>query len=206
MPTDDGVCADDVVALVRRAADGDHAAWDRLVERFAGLVWSVARSAGLSPADAADVSQTAWLRLAEHLGRLREPARVGAWLAATARHEAQRVSRRASRQVLLDTFSGLAVEAEAPAADRRVLDEERDAALWRAFDALPPPCKGLLRVLITEPPPSYAEVSAALGMPIGSIGPTRGRCLQQLRRNTEEAAEAPRTLPHPVKATRRAAG
>lgn len=195
--------ADDVGALVRRAGGGDPTAWDGLVERFAGLVWGVARGIGLSPADAADVSQTTWLRLAEHLDRLREPERVGAWLATTARHEALRTSRQAQRQVLLDT-SDLAVADEAPAADHHVLDEERDAALWRAFDALPPPCKGLLRVLIAEPTPSYAEVSAALGMPVGSIGPTRGRCLKQLRRITERVVA--RAVPDPVKATRRAAG
>src|SRR3954468_5004445 len=82
-----------LVELVHAAADGDQEAWDALVDRFAGLVWSIARAHRLSAADAADVSQTTWLRLVEHLGRIRDPERVGAWLAATARHEGLRVIR-----------------------------------------------------------------------------------------------------------------
>ena len=85
--------------LVRAAAEGDQQAWDALVDRFAGLVWAIARAHRLSPADAADVSQTTWLRLVEHLGRIRDPERVGAWLAATARHECLRVIRHAGRFV-----------------------------------------------------------------------------------------------------------
>src|SRR4051795_2193299 len=83
--------------LVLSAAEGDQAAWDALVDRFAGLVWSIARAHRLSAADAADVSQTTWLRLVEHLGRIRDPERVGAWLAATARNESLRPLRRAQR-------------------------------------------------------------------------------------------------------------
>ena len=171
--------------LVRAAGQGDRQAWDALVERFGGLVWSVARAHRLSAADAADVSQTAWLRLVESLDRIREPDRVGAWLATTTRNECLRVIRRSGRQVPTD----LEVDDDPPASedpplDAGVLAGERDQALWRAFESISERCQVLLRMLIADPPPTYEEVSAALGMPIGSIGPIRGRCLDQLRRKS----------------------
>jgi RNA polymerase sigma factor (sigma-70 family) len=168
--------------LVRAAAGGDQRAWERLIGRFGGLVWSVARAHGLSQADAADVSQTAWLRLVEHLHRLRDPERVGTWLASTARHEALRTLRRARRQVPVGDDAEL--EGSGPAAEgpeARTLAAERSDILWRAFAGLPPRCQTLLRVLMADPSPSYQQVAAAMDMPIGSIGPTRGRCLERLR-------------------------
>jgi RNA polymerase sigma factor (sigma-70 family) len=171
----------EISGLVEGAAAGEPRAWDALVERFAGLVWAVARGHGLSSADAADVSQTTWLRLAEHLHRLREPERVGAWLATTARNESLRIQRLARRQVPVDAVDDLACDEGGPEVEGRLLDEERDAALWRAFESLSGPCKVLLRTLMADPSPSYGEVSVVLDMPIGSIGPRRSRCLQRLR-------------------------
>lgn len=165
---------------VRSAAAGDYTAWSRLVERFSGLVWSIARAHGLDSVDAADVSQTTWLRLTEHIDRLREPDRVGAWLATTARRESLHARRGASRQVPVD-FDFDLVPDDGADVEAGLLREERDSCLWRAFRALAPPCQTLLRVLMADPPPSYAEVSAALGMPVGSIGPCRARCLERLR-------------------------
>jgi RNA polymerase sigma factor (sigma-70 family) len=168
--------------LVRAAAAGDQRAWEHLIGRFGGLVWSVARAHGLSQADAADVSQTAWLRLVEHLHRLRDPERVGTWLASTARHEALRTLRRARRQVPVGDdaeLEGSGPPAESP--EGRTLAAERSDILWRAFAGLPPRCQTLLRVLMADPSPSYQQVAAAMDMPIGSIGPTRGRCLERLR-------------------------
>jgi RNA polymerase sigma factor (sigma-70 family) len=174
--------------LVTAATEGDARAWEMLVARFSGLVWAVARGYGLSEVDSADVSQTTWLRLAEHLDRIREPDRLSAWLAATARHEALRVIRRAERHVALDDkFDDDPCEEHG--VDRRLLEDERDRALWAAFESLSPPCKTLLRVLVTEPPPTYQDVSAALGIPIGSIGPTRSRCLDRLRRRARPALD-----------------
>ena len=175
--------------LVEAAAVNDAAAWTALVEGFSGLVWSVARSYRLSHADAADVFQTTWLRLAEHLGRIDNPERVGAWLATTARHESLRVARGTSRLVLTadpDILDPGRVDEESPEqavldAEQAVLDDVRATRLWRAFGALSARCQKLLRVLIATPPPNYAEVAAALDMPVGSIGPTRARCLRQLR-------------------------
>lgn len=193
----------EVAGLVREAARGEARAWDLLVDRFAGLVWAVARGHGLSPADAADVSQTTWLRLAEHLGRIREPERIGVWLATTARHESLRTFRRAQRQVPVDPSLDLVADTAAPDVDGDLLAEERDATLWRAFESLPPPCKSLLRTLMADPPPTYAEVSEVLGMPVGSIGPSRQRCLQRLRR-CAEVREAGREEPRSVGTTRAA--
>jgi RNA polymerase sigma factor (sigma-70 family) len=171
-----------IARLVLAAREGDEAAWNGLVDEFGGLVWSVARAHRLSSADAADVSQTTWLRLAEHLDRIREPERVGGWLAATARHECLRVLRRSQRELPLgdDLPEPTGPPARSPAA--RLLAGERAALLWDAFEQLPERCRTLLRVLMADPAPAYEEVSEALGMPVGSIGPTRARCLERLRR------------------------
>jgi RNA polymerase sigma factor (sigma-70 family) len=169
--------------LVRDASQGDAGAWSTLVDRFAPLVWSIARGYRLSTQDTADVSQTTWLRLAEHIQHLRQPERVGAWLATTAGRESLAVIRRGQRQVpseeatlieaLDDDFSDEPAETTLRAAQ----SEE----LWRAFSTLPPRSQLLLRLLFADPQPSYQEIATLTGMPIGSIGPTRARCLQELR-------------------------
>jgi RNA polymerase sigma factor (sigma-70 family) len=174
----------DVGQLVRAAADGDAAAWNQLVDRYNGLVWSVARSFRLPAADASDVVQTTWLRLVEHLGRLQDPERVGAWLATTARRESLRALRFSSRQVPTEELPDAGTDTEL---DVAMLVEERDRALWQAFGRLGERCRQLLRILVADPPPSYEAVSDALDMPIGSIGPTRQRCLAQLRTLAEGA-------------------
>jgi RNA polymerase sigma factor (sigma-70 family) len=168
--------------LVRAAAAGDQEAWEKIVDRFSGLVWATARAHRLSRADAADVAQTTWLRLVENLDRIRDPERLGGWLATTARRESLRLIRRGARE----DPTGEADLFEQPsdaAVDRLLLDRERDGALWRAFAELSDRCKSLLRLLIADEEPSYEEIGAALDMPIGAIGPTRMRCLERLRRN-----------------------
>lgn len=172
--------------LVSAAATGDQAAWNAIVDRFSSLVWATARAHRLARDDASDVAQTTWLRLVEHLDRIREPERLGAWLATTARHESLRVIRRGARELP----SGETDLFEAPAdetLDKLLVDPERDSALWRAFAALSERCKSLLRLLMADEEPSYEEIGAALGMPIGAIGPTRGRCLDKLRGTVEFA-------------------
>jgi RNA polymerase sigma factor (sigma-70 family) len=169
-----------ITELVHRAAEGDQHAWNMLVEEFSGLVWATTCAYRLSAADAADVSQTTWLRLVENLKRLHDPARVGGWLATTARHECVRVLRHGSRVIPHDDLPDLV--SESPAPDATLLANERDDALWSAMAALPDRDRRLLRILMADPAPSYAEISAALQMPIGSIGPTRQRALQRLRR------------------------
>jgi len=169
--------------LVRDASGGDSGAWSALVDRFAPLVWSVARSYRLSQQDAADVSQTTWLRLAEHIDRLREPERVGAWLATTAGRESLAVIRRRQRQVPLEE-AALNEVLDGDFSDQpadNMLRGAQSEELWRAFSALPVRSQLLLRLLFADPQPSYQEIATLTGMPIGSIGPTRARCLRELR-------------------------
>ena len=169
--------------LVLKAARGDEGSWDTLVERFAGMVWAVARGHRLSTDDAADVSQTTWLRLVEHLDRIEQPERVGAWLATTARRESLRVLRLAGRQIPTsdDDVVNL-TDTPVVALDGNLLIEERDQALWEVFGRLPCRCQLILRLLTSDMPLSYRDLSDVLEMPIGSIGPTRARCLEHLRR------------------------
>jgi len=169
--------------LVRDASSGDAGAWSALVDRFAPLVWSIARGYRLRDQDAADVSQVTWLRLAEHIDRLREPERVGAWLATTAGRESLAVIRRRKRLVPIDDTS----LSETPNDDvsdqpaESMLRAAEGTELWDAFSKLPARSQSLLRLLFADPQPSYQEIAALTGMPLGSIGPTRARCLQELR-------------------------
>ncbi|HEV2753269.1 MAG TPA: sigma-70 family RNA polymerase sigma factor, partial [Solirubrobacteraceae bacterium] len=169
------------------------------VDELGGLVWAVTRAHRLGDADAADVAQTTWLRLVEHLDRLDDPARVGAWLATTARRECLRVLRRCAQ--LVPHCDDLPEPADDAAAhDSALLAQERDAALWAAFAGLGDRDRSLLRMLMADPAPSYEEIGAALGMPIGSIGPTRARALQRLRGAVEclgltDRQEGPTAIP-----------
>jgi RNA polymerase sigma factor (sigma-70 family) len=173
---------EDLREAVRAAADGNEGAWDKLVERFSTLVWSVLRAYGLAEADAADVFQTTWLRLVEHLGGIQNPGGIGAWLATTARRESLRVLRAGGRVVPTEDLTRLEhAGADQPTPETLWLRSERSTELWRALLSLTARCQRLLRVLMASPPPSYAEVAAALDMPVGSIGPVRSRCLEQLR-------------------------
>jgi len=171
-------------SLLAAAANGDQRSWEVLVDRYTNLVWAVARSFRLGPIDAADVSQATWLRLVEHLDDIREPDQLGSWLVTTARREALAVLRRAARAGT-PTGEPWLLERPDPAAespDEWAVRADDAATVRRAFLRLPVNCQRLLHVLLVEPAPTYAEVGAALGMPVGSIGPTRARCLSSLRR------------------------
>ncbi len=171
----------EVAELLQLAATGNRAAWSALVGRYESLLWSVARSHRLDEASASDVVQTTWLRLVEHVGDLRNPDALAGWLATTARNECLRVLRHQSRQIPTQD-DRMPEDVIAPVDGARLLAQERDAQLWNAFATLSGRCQALLRMLATEPPPSYDDIAAALDMAVGSIGPTRGRCLQTLRR------------------------
>lgn len=171
-----------VAELVRRASDGDQHAWNSLVDRFAGTVWAIARAHRLDEATAADVSQTTWLRLVEHLDRIEQPERIGAWLATTARRESLRVIRMAGRQIPTGEDFDVVEAPPSDDPDGRVLRRERDDVLAELVNQLPCRCRLILHLLSADTPLSYKEISAALEMPIGSIGPTRARCLEHLRR------------------------
>ena len=173
----------DVAALVQRAAEGDHGAWERLVDQYARLIWSLTRDFKLGESDAADVFQATWLRLLEHIDRLEQPARVGSWLAATARNECLRsVAARKKVMLVQDdvTLNGGAAALE-PEIDERLLREERAQAVQDALSRLPWRWRRLVEMLMADPPVPYTEISDRLGLPVGSIGPTRGRCLERLR-------------------------
>ena len=167
-------------SLLARAAQGDQRAWDELVAEHSRLLWAVARSFRLDAADANDVVQTTWLRLVEHLDRIEDPRRLVGWLVTTARREAMRVLRRSGRERPAGEESTLDRADDSPAVDAALLMDERDRALWQAYERLGEKCQQLLRIAVTHPA-AYEEISAALGMPVGSIGPTRRRCLTQLK-------------------------
>ena len=179
-----------VTDLVTRARSGDKQAWDGLVERYALLIWSICRRHRLAGADADDVGQSVWLQLVEHLDKVRDPAALPGWLATTTRRECARVL----RAVRGPRAAGYAVDAEtipddqAQMAEQQVLVSERHAALREAFAHLPPCDQQLIALLIQDPPVPYAEIGARLGIPVGSIGPTRSRCLDKLRRHPAIAA------------------
>jgi RNA polymerase sigma factor (sigma-70 family) len=173
-----------MAALVTRAAEADPVAWDEIVERYAPLVWSICTRFALSRQDTDDVAQNVWLLLVEHLGRLREPAALPGWLATTTQRECLRVVRAAQKSERAGTKLGETLQfADDTAIEEEILAAERSAAQRAAFDELPPRCQQLLAMLMADPPYSYAEISTALNIPVGSIGPQRARCLQRLRRS-----------------------
>ena len=173
----------DLATLLRAASEGDQEAWNAITDRFTSLLWSVARSYRLGSDDAEDVVQNTWLRLLENLTKIDNPEALPGWLATTARREALGILRRRGRTVLTRD-EDLGVDLADPAStelDSALLEDERDVELWASFAKLPERCQQLLRVLMAVDRPVYAEVSAAFDMPIGSIGPTRMRCLARLR-------------------------
>ena len=179
-----------VTALVIRARTGDTQAWHALVERYAPLIWSICRRYRLGDADAEDVSQDIWLHLVRHLETLRDPAALPGWLATTTRRECDRKVRAAAGPhaagYLLD--AEILPDKRAATADQELLEAERNAALREAFAALPPPGRQLIAMLTADPPMPYTVISARLGIPAGSIGPTRRRCLDKMRRHPAIAA------------------
>lgn len=174
-----------VVALVERAAGSDQDAWDEIVDRYAPLVWSICTRYRLSSHDREDVGQNVWLLLVGQLGKLREPAALPGWLATTTARECLRVvtaSRKSQRLGM--QLDEAAQFVDGTTIDEEVLMAERNTALRAAFVELPPRCQRLLSMLLSDPPHSYAEISAALDIPVGSIGPQRARCLERLRRSS----------------------
>ena len=179
-----------VTDLVTRARNGDQRAWDDLVERYAPLVWSLCRRYQLRTADAEDVNQAVWLRLVSQLDKIRDPAALPGWLATTTRRECIRVLRAArgphAAEYLPDAET--IPDRQAEMAEQELLVAERHAALREAFARLPPCCQRLIGKLIEDPPVTYAQISASLSIPVGSIGPLRGRCLDKLRGDPAIAA------------------
>ena len=176
--------------LVARARAGDKQAWDALVERYAPLIWSICHKYRLGPADADDVGQTVWTCLVAQLDKLREPAALPGWLVTTTRRECVRVVRAAHEPhaVICPLDAENIPDGQADAAEQDLLAAERHAALRQAFADLSPHGQQLIAMLIADPPVPYAEISARLGISVGSIGPTRSRCLDKMRRHPAIAA------------------
>ena len=171
----------DVTRLVHRAAGGDRQAWEHLVDQYARLIWAITRDFKLVESDAGDVSQATWLRLLEHIDRIRHPDRLGSWLAATARNECLRSLAARKKVVLAEDNSALeGVAAYELEVDERLLAAERAQVVREALSHLPHKWQRMLELLMADPPASYAEISDQLGLPVGSIGPTRRRCLARL--------------------------
>ena len=176
--------------LVARAKDGDRQAWNALVERYAPLIWSICRRHRLGRSDADDVGQSVWLRLVDQLDRVRDPAALPGWLATTARRECLRVlcATQGPRATVYARDVESLPDERTGLADQGLLAAERHAALREAFGQLPPNGQQLIALLIADPPVPYADISAQLGIPIGSIGPNRSRYLDKMRRHPSVAA------------------
>jgi RNA polymerase sigma factor (sigma-70 family) len=173
-----------VITLVSRVGLGEQEAWNELVERYSPLVWSICARCRLSREDADDVGQSVWLLLVEKIGSLREPAALPGWLATTTRRECLRMAEgRRQDPGGLRPGDLLTPDPAQPAIEQELIMAERHAALRAALAELQRGCHELLSMLISDPPHSYAEISATLGIPPGSIGPTRARCLDRLRRS-----------------------
>lgn len=168
--------------IVGRIRAGETAAWRDLIETYSGLIRAVGRSHRLTDADVADVVQTTWLRAFEHIERVRQPERLPAWLLTVARRESLRLLRHDKRCTPVEA-EVLAEIPDAESVEKNLLAEEMTAQLWRAVGALPPRERQTLTQLARDPDASYETIGSALGMPVGSIGPTRLRALARLRGN-----------------------
>ena len=175
--------------LMTRAANGDKQAWEALVERYAPLIWSICRRYQLSSADATDIGQAIWLQFMDQLGKVRDLAALTGWLAATTQRECGKVR----RAVHGPQAAGKALAAETTPddqtgnAEQELLLAELHATLREALIGLPP-CQQLIALLTADPPLPDAQISAKLGIPAGSIGSRRSRCLDKLRRDPAIAA------------------
>ncbi len=172
--------------LCRRWLDGDDSGLDELVRLMTPVLWHVARACSLSEQSAEDVVQTTWVAFVRSGDRLRDPQAVGGWLTTTARREAWRLSRQGSRATLTedDVLDRVAPPRASAETEAVALDE--DGRLWNAVRALDDRCQVLLRIVAFSDRPDYATIAEDLAMPIGSIGPTRMRCLRKLRALLEE--------------------
>jgi RNA polymerase sigma factor (sigma-70 family) len=168
--------------LVERACAGDTIAWSSIVKRFEALVWSTAKNFSIDEADARDVAQTVWMRLAQNIHRLRDPERLGVWLLTTTRNESFKVSNQRRRVIPVDAADSLMVGmAHHDSVVTDIENVDRDKAVWSAFVALPTDCQSLLRLLIADPPSAYVDIAEVCGIAVGSIGSRRQRCLARLR-------------------------
>jgi RNA polymerase sigma factor (sigma-70 family) len=167
---------------LERARAGEAGALDAIVRELNPLLWHVARSQGVPASEVSDVVQNTWLELVARLDDIRSPGALTGWLVVTTKHEAWRTNRKRQSTGPGATDVDLAaIPDDTPDASTALITDERDRILWHAFRHLSERCRALLRIVAMVDRPDYAVVGEALGMPHGSIGPTRGRCLERLR-------------------------
>lgn len=160
---------------------GDASALDDLVRLLSPMLWQVVRASGLDRTAAEDVVQTTWLTLVRSADSISEPRAVAGWLTTTARREAWRVSRQSGRQQPVDDETIARRLPDEPAPEGQVVLDDENARLWACLGRLNERCQRLLRIVAAESRPDYTRIATELDMPVGSIGPTRGRCLDKLR-------------------------
>jgi RNA polymerase sigma factor (sigma-70 family) len=180
-----------IASLVNDVRAGRSEALDGLVTEFTPLLWQVARATGLSRPDAEDVVQTAWLNLLSHLDTIRTPASLAAWLVTTTKREAWRVRKAGHRQTPEDPEVLILIPDQADGSEERVILADEHQQLRKAFLSLEPRCREVLRIVAFVPRPDYSEMAILLGMPRGSVGPTRSRCLEKLRSALGEGGREP---------------
>jgi RNA polymerase sigma factor (sigma-70 family) len=164
-------------SLLEGCRGGHDAAWREVLDRYERLVWSIPLQHGLSRADAADVTQAVFAALLRSLDVITADAALASWLTTVAQRETWHHLRRARREA--------AVAEQPEAVDHSAADERVERMQWlvQGLAELRPRCRELLTELyLSGHEPSYAELSARLGIPIGSIGPTRARCLEHLQK------------------------
>jgi RNA polymerase sigma factor (sigma-70 family) len=162
-------------------AAGDAVALDELVRVMTPVLWHVVRAYRLSTEVAEDVVQTTWLSLVKSRASIQEPAAVGGWLTTTARREAWKVAKATGRAVPVEDDELARRLPDEGSAEAEVVRRDADGRLWAAVERLSERCQALVRIVAFDHRPDYTKIAADLGMPVGSIGPTRGRCLQKLR-------------------------
>ena len=183
-PTDTERAADRarIADALQRARDGDQGGWDALVGRYEAMVWAILRAQAISRPDAEEVFQTVWLRLVEHLDAIRDPAALGGWLAITTKREAWRRNQRSMRQRPTEAVHLERADPTVEDAADALIASEEQRAVRAAFTQLTERCRTLLGLLSTDPPTAYETIVEVTGMAVGSIGPTRRRCLTALQR------------------------
>ena len=169
-----------------RWSAGDAVALDELVRVMTPVLWHVVRAYRLTAELAEDVVQTTWLSLVKSRASIQEPAAVGGWLTTTARREAWKVAKAHGRGIPVEDEELSRRLPDEDSAEAEVVRRDGDERLWQAVERLSERCQALLRIVAFEHRPDYTTIAANLGMPVGSIGPTRGRCLQKLRTMIEK--------------------
>jgi RNA polymerase sigma factor (sigma-70 family) len=177
--------------LLLGISNGDPSAWDEIIRRYGKLVSTTVRSFRLQEADALDAIQSTWLRLAEHAHHVKYPERLAGWLATTARRECLRSLRRAKSGPNLTDWASETISDPSPSPEQRAIDTITTQMLRALIDELPPLRRTLIRMLFADHPRSYAEIARIAGIPLGGIGPTRARALQQLRDKIDEHGLGP---------------